>query len=93
MNQSPGIWQLQKAKAQLSALVWAAQSMPQIITRHGRPRVAMVSYPLFRAMIAAMHEANQQAKPGHSGLTSQNISAEALSPPPEGGRVREGVLE
>jgi len=34
-------WQVQKAKAELSAVLNAAQKSPQVITRHGK-RVAVV---------------------------------------------------
>jgi prevent-host-death family protein len=36
-------WQVQEAKAEFSALVAAAQSQPQIITRHGAPYAVVLS--------------------------------------------------
>lgn len=37
-------WQVQEAKAELSALIQAAQTAPQIITRHGQPVAVVLSY-------------------------------------------------
>jgi prevent-host-death family protein len=37
-------WQVQEAKAELSALIKAAQELPQIITRHGEPVAVVLSY-------------------------------------------------
>ena len=37
-------WQVQEAKAELSALIKAAQEAPQVITRHGEPVAVVVSY-------------------------------------------------
>jgi prevent-host-death family protein len=37
-------WQIQKAKAELSALIKAAQEAPQVITRHGEPVAVVLSY-------------------------------------------------
>ena len=37
-------WQVQEAKAELSALIKAAQEAPQVITRHGEPMVVVLSY-------------------------------------------------
>jgi prevent-host-death family protein len=36
-------WQVQEAKAEFSALVAAAQTEPQIITRHGAPYAVVLS--------------------------------------------------
>jgi prevent-host-death family protein len=37
-------WQVQEAKAELSALLKAAQESPQIITRHGEPVAVVLSH-------------------------------------------------
>lgn len=37
-------WQVQEAKAELSALLQAAQASPQIITRHGSPFAVVLSH-------------------------------------------------
>lgn len=37
-------WQVQEAKAELSALIKAAQEVPQIITRHGEPVAVVLSH-------------------------------------------------
>jgi prevent-host-death family protein len=37
-------WQVQEAKAELSALIKAAQEAPQVITRHGEPVAVVLSY-------------------------------------------------
>lgn len=37
-------WQVQEAKAELSALLQAAQASPQVITRHGSPFAVVLSY-------------------------------------------------
>ena len=37
-------WQVQEAKAELSALIKAAQGSPQIITRHGEPIAVVLSH-------------------------------------------------
>jgi prevent-host-death family protein len=37
-------WQVQEAKAELSALIKAAQDVPQVITRHGEPIAVVISY-------------------------------------------------
>jgi prevent-host-death family protein len=37
-------WQVQEAKAELSALIKAAQVSPQIITRHGEPIAVVISH-------------------------------------------------
>jgi prevent-host-death family protein len=43
-------WQIQKAKAKLSEVLSAAQDEPQIITRHGAPVAAVVSYEEYLAL-------------------------------------------
>jgi prevent-host-death family protein len=37
-------WQVQEAKAELSAVIKAAQKEPQVITRHGEPVAVVLSY-------------------------------------------------
>jgi prevent-host-death family protein len=37
-------WQVQEAKAELSALIKAAEVSPQIITRHGKPIAVVISH-------------------------------------------------
>ena len=46
-----GVWQVQEAKAKLSALVQAADRKPQVITVNGRPKVVVLSYRHFWAVI------------------------------------------
>lgn len=40
-------WQVQEAKAELSAVINAAQTSPQVITRHGEPLAVVLSYVQF----------------------------------------------
>lgn len=47
------VWQLQKAKTQLSKVIEDANSKgPQIITRHGAERAVVLSVEEFRALVA-----------------------------------------
>jgi prevent-host-death family protein len=47
------VWQLQKAKTQLSKVIEDANlSGPQIITRHGTERAVVVSVAEYRALVA-----------------------------------------
>ncbi|HVA34309.1 MAG TPA: type II toxin-antitoxin system Phd/YefM family antitoxin [Candidatus Baltobacteraceae bacterium] len=43
-------WQVQEAKAELSAVIKAAQSEPQVITRHGEPVAVVVSYTHYEVL-------------------------------------------
>ncbi|HEX5275632.1 MAG TPA: type II toxin-antitoxin system Phd/YefM family antitoxin [Candidatus Rubrimentiphilum sp.] len=43
-------WQVQEAKAELSALLSAAQDAPQIITRHGQPFAVVLSYAQYDSL-------------------------------------------
>jgi antitoxin Phd len=43
-------WQIQQAKAELSAVISASQGAPQIITRHGEPVAVVLSYEHYREM-------------------------------------------
>lgn len=56
-NPSMGDWQVQEAKAELSALISESQREPQIITRHGEPVAVVISYSQFQSLKA------QQARP------------------------------
>ncbi len=40
-------WQVQEAKAELSALIAAAQDSPQVITRRGEPVAVVISFERF----------------------------------------------
>ena len=43
-------WQVQKAKAEFSALIEAAQREPQIVTKHGEPVAAVLSHEAYLAL-------------------------------------------
>lgn len=45
-------WQVQEAKAELSALIHASQGAPQIITRHNDPVAVVLSYSHYQALRA-----------------------------------------
>lgn len=47
-----GDWQVQEAKAELSALIHASQEAPQTITRHGEPVAVVLSYSQYQALRA-----------------------------------------
>jgi prevent-host-death family protein len=44
------VWQVQEAKAELSALIKAAQAGPQIITRHGTAVAVLLSYTEYQQL-------------------------------------------
>ncbi|MBV9270339.1 MAG: type II toxin-antitoxin system Phd/YefM family antitoxin [Candidatus Eremiobacteraeota bacterium] len=43
-------WQVQRAKAEFSALIHAAEGTPQIITRHGDPVAVVLSYTEYETL-------------------------------------------
>ncbi len=43
-------WQVQEAKAELSAVIKAAQKEPQVITRHGKPVAVVLSYEQYDSL-------------------------------------------
>ncbi len=43
-------WQVQEAKAELSAVIKAAEEGPQVITRHGQPVAVVLSYGQYEVM-------------------------------------------
>jgi prevent-host-death family protein len=78
-------WQVQQAKAHLSALLEAAAQEPQIITCHARPKSVVLSYATYLKYNKLLNEFLQMVKrqgaqeqglapqqTENSGLTSQN---------------------
>jgi prevent-host-death family protein len=47
------IWKLEDAKNQFSRLVRAARRQPQVVTRHGREEVVVVSIERYRQLARA----------------------------------------
>lgn len=46
-------WQVQEAKAELSAVIQAAQRAPQVITRRGEPVAVMLSIAKYKELSAS----------------------------------------
>ena len=73
MSHNP-TWQLQEAKSRFSEVVELAEHQPQVVTKHGKPAVAIISFDDFLKFQASKMTALQALMPSRSGiLTDEEV--------------------
>ncbi len=80
-------WQLQKAKTQFSEVVERAQNgEPQVVTKHGRPAVAVIRFEDFLEWQKSRMSAWDALRPRNGGILeneeADQIFARLKDPPP-----------
>jgi prevent-host-death family protein len=67
-------WQLQEAKSRFSEVVELAEHQPQVVTKHGRPTVAIINFEDYQKWQASKMTALQALTPKRRGiLTDEEV--------------------
>ena len=66
------MWQLQEAKSRFSEVVELAEHQPQVVTKHGKPTVAVISFDDFLILQASKMTALEALMPKRTGVLTNN---------------------
>jgi prevent-host-death family protein len=61
-------WQLQEAKSRFSEVVELAEHQPQVVTKHGRPTVAIINFEEYQKWQASRTTLFEALMPPNGGI-------------------------